>query len=233
MNAVLRQRMASSPQWLRDITEAYSRMPEFVREDLLEGLLVGGGIALPVAMMPNQDAEERAAAILGGIGAATLGGAASRRLGASIGRRVHADELPAGSYGYNLGRAAGRKDVLVDTMTDLLGAAPPPRITGEEFGRAIGRAVGDEVFGIGGTLAALAAAQAMDRTPDAQPQPTLSEVAGGTIPGAVLGLLTSGLASGMVDTVGLNRALTDVDPSGSRPDWSQYTVFGRQNKRGQ
>lgn len=224
--------MANSPEWLRKMTSAYSALPEFVREDLLEGLLVGGGIAIPVAMMGQQDPHEQAAAILGGISAATLGGAASRRIGAEIGGRVHSGELKPGSYRYNMGRAMGREDVLMDTLKDMTGMAPEPRITGAEFGRAIGRAVGDEVFGVGGTLGALAAAQAMDGTPDEKPQPTIGEVAWGTIPGAALGLAASGLMGGMIDTVGLNRAQWNDDEINSMDDLRKYTIFQKRKPGG-
>ena len=227
-----RPRMASGPEFaqkMQELMTGYAKLPEFIREDLVEGLLVGGGIALPVAMLPNQDAEERAAAILGGIGAATLGGAAARRIGASIGARVNPGALPEGSYGYNLGRAMGRKDAVMDLLGDMLGTAPKPTITGEEFGRALGRTVGDEVFGVAGTIGALAAAQAMDGTPDAQPGPSIGEVALGTIPGAAVGLLASNLLGGSVDVVGLNRELNNWEASGSTdiPDFSKYTVFTR------
>jgi hypothetical protein len=221
----LRARMANSPEWVQKMKNAYVALPEFVREDLLEGLLVGGGIALPVAMMGQQDPHEQAAAILGGITAATLGGAASRRIGAKIGGKINPGELQPGSYGYNMGRVMGREDVLVDTLKDITGMAPEPRITGAEFGRAIGRAVGDEAFGIGGTLGALALAQAMDSTPDEKPQPTIGEVAWGTIPGAAIGLAASGLAGGMIDTVGLNRAQMIGNDPQNMDDLMKYTMF--------
>lgn len=221
-------RMASGPQWLNQMMETYQRLPEFVREDLLEGLLVGGGIALPVATLPNQDAEERAAALLGGIGAATLGGAASRKIGAAIGARLNKDPLPEGSFGYNLGRVMGRKDML-DIVPDITGTAPPPVITGREYGRAVGRAIGDEAFGVAGTIGALAAAQAMDSTPDEQPQPTMGEVVLGTVPGAVIGTAASGLMGGMVDTVGLNRMMMNPDLSSEEmlDGLRRHTVFTR------
>lgn len=221
----LRARMANSPEWLQKLKDTYVALPEFVRGDLLEGLLVGGGIALPVALMGQQDPQEQAAAILGGIGAATLGGAVARRIGARIGTQLHPGELKQGSYGYNLGRVMGRQDVLMDTVKDLTGMAPEPRITGAEYGRAIGRAVGDEVFGIAGTLGALAAAQAMDTTKDDKPQPTIGEVAWGTIPGAALGVAASGLAGGMIDTVGLNRAQWSGNEPESMDDLMRYTIF--------
>lgn len=215
---------------LEQVRQVYDRMPEFVREDLLEGLLVGGlGIGLPVALMPNQDANERAAAFLGGVTAATLGGAASRHIGARLGGRLHKDAYEPGSFQYNLGRVMGREDVLMDTMQDLIGTAPAPQITGKEFGRAIGRAVGDEVFGVGGTLAALAAAQAMDTTPDDPKQPTIGEVAWGTVPGAAIGLLASGLTGGMIDTVGMNRAMIE-QPDGL-PDFGQFVAVGRKGRK--
>jgi hypothetical protein len=195
---------AGSSQFLEQIVEHYRKMPEFVREDLLEGLLVGGGIALPIALMPNQDTSESAAVLLGGIGAATLGGAASRRIGAAIGRRVHPEALEKGSFGHNLGRIMGREDV-IDSLDDMLGKTPVPVITGQEYGRAIGRAVGDEVFGIAGTLGGMALAQSMDSTPDAVPQPTVGQAAWGTIPGAALGLAASGLTGGFMDMVGVHR----------------------------
>lgn len=220
--------MARSAQWLQSLADAYAKAPEFVREDLLEGLLVGGGIALPVAMMPNQDPHEQAAALAGGIGAATFGGAASRYIGAGIGGRMHPGNLNPGTYGYNLGRVAGRKNVL-DSVSDMLGAEDVPKITGQEFGRAIGRMVGDEAFGVAGTIGALAAAQAMDSTPDEVPGPSISQVALGTIPGAAVGLATSGLTGGMVDMVGLNRAMLE-DPSGLDLDaMRRFTVFRKAN----
>lgn len=221
-------RMAHSPEWLGRLMEQYKQLPEFVREDLLEGLLVGGGIALPVAMLPNQDAEERAAALLGGITAATLGGAASRRIGAAIGARIHSGALPEGSFGYNLGRVMGREDML-DVMPDIMGTAPKPTIKGRDYGRAIGRAVGDEAFGVAGTIGALAAAQAMDSTPDEQPQPTMGEVVLGTVPGAVIGTAASGLMGGMIDTVGLNRMMMNPDLSSEEmlDGLRRHTVFTR------
>lgn len=221
----LRARMANSPEWLQKLKSTYVALPEFVREDLLEGLLVGGGIALPVAMMGQQDPHEQAAAVLGGITAATLGGAAAKRIGARVGAHLHPGELKPGSFGHNLGRVMGREDVLMDTVKDLMGMAPEPRITGAEYGRALGRAVGDEVFGVAGTLGALAAAQAMDSTKDATPQPTIGEVAWGTIPGAAIGLAASGLTGGMIDTVGLNRAQWSGNEPGSMDELMKYTVF--------
>lgn len=217
--------MANSPKWVQKLKDTYATLPEFVREDLLEGLLVGGGIALPVALMGQQDPHEQAAAVLGGITAATLGGAAARRIGAKIGSRMHEGELRPGSFGYNLGRVMGREDVLMDTIKDLTGLAPEPRITGAEYGRAIGRAVGDEVFGVAGTLGALAAAQAMDGTKDETPQPTIGEVAWGTIPGAAIGLAASGLTGGMIDTVGLNRAQWSGNEPETMDELMKYTVF--------
>lgn len=222
-------RMAHSPQWLTKILDAYSKAPEFVREDLVEGLLVGGGIGIPVAMMANQDPHESAAAVLGGITAATLGGALSRKIGAGLGKWIHEGELPQGGYRYNLGRVMGRKDMLLDTLSDMSGVAPVPKITGEEFGRAIGRGVGDEVFGIAGTMGALGLAQAMDGTPDEQPQPGMGQVAAGTIPGAAIGLLSSGLMGGMVDTVGLNRALYGEDAEPTMDLLRRNTVFRKRN----
>lgn len=221
----LRARMANSPEWVRKLKDTYVALPEFAREDLLEGLLVGGGIALPVAMMGQQDPHEQAAAVLGGITAATLGGAAARRIGAGIGARLHEGELKPGSFGYNLGRVMGREDVLMDTMRDLTGLAPEPRITGAEYGRALGRGIGDEVSGVAGTLGALAIAQAMDSTEDAEPQPTIGEVAWGTIPGAAIGLAASGLTGGMIDTVGLNRAQWSGNEPDTMDDLMRYTIF--------
>ena len=202
--------MASSPGFREKLRDQYLQLPEFLREDLLEGLLVGGGIALPVAMMPNQDPEERVAAVLGGIGAATFGGALSRRLGARIGSALHSGELESGSYAYNLGRNIGQKEAM-DAVMDMAGAVPVPKITGAEVGRAVGRAVGDEVFGVAGTIGALGLAQAMDATPDPLPQPTVGEVAAGTVPGAVIGLAASGLLGGAVDLMAINRAANDPD----------------------
>ena len=204
------KRMASSPGFREKLRDQYLQLPEFLREDLLEGLLVGGGIALPVAMMPNQDPEERVAAVLGGIGAATFGGALSRRLGARIGSALHSGELESGSYAYNLGRNIGQKEAM-DAVMDMAGAVPVPKITGAEVGRAVGRAVGDEVFGVAGTIGALGLAQAMDATPDPLPQPTVGEVAAGTVPGAVIGLAASGLLGGAVDLMAINRAANDPD----------------------
>ena len=232
--AETQRRMANSPQWLQNVVTTYSQLPEFVREDLLEGILVGGGIAIPVAFMGEQDPAERLAAVLGGIGAATLGGAASRRIGAAIGSRLRPDALPQGSFGYNLGRVMGREDMLLDTATDMLGISAAPQITGREYGRAIGRAVGDEVFGVAGTLGALAAAQAMDSTPDETPQPTMGEVAMATIPGAVIGTALSGLTGGMIDTVGLNRAQLSGEEPQTMEDLGEFlrrhTVFAKKGQ---
>lgn len=225
------ERMASSSQFLEQLQDVMNRIeqvPEFLREDVLEGLLVGGGIALPVAMMPDQDAEERAAAILGGIGAATFGGAAARTIGAQIGKRLPggANALEPGSFRYNTARVMGRKDMALGMTRDMFGLAETPQLTNEHFGRAVGRMVGDEVFGIGGTIGALALAQQMDNTPDETPGPTLGEVSMATVPGAALGLATSGLLAGAVDLVGLNRAsITDPDEI---PDLSKYVAFMRQ-----
>lgn len=225
---------ASSPffEQLQGLMDRYQQIPEFLREDVLEGLLVGGGIALPVAMMPNQDAEERAAAILGGIGAATFGGAAARTIGAQIGRRLPGGTkaLEPGSFKYNTARMMGRKDMVGDFVADISGMAPPPRLTNEDFGRAAGRMVGDEVFGIGGTIGALALAQQMDSTPDETPGPTIGEVTLATVPGAVLGLAGSGLLGGTVDLVGINRAMTTAPDE--VPDLSKYVAFMRQGKKG-
>lgn len=220
------QEQLKAQELLEQVRRVYGRMPEFVREDLLEGLLVGGlGVGLPVALMPNQDPHERAAAVLGGLTAATLGGAASRQIGARLGGRLHSGAFEPGSFQFNLGRVMGRKDVVMDTMEDMLGAAATPKITGEEFGRAIGRAVGDEAFGVAGAIGALAAAQAMDGTPDDPRQPTMSEVAMGTVPGAVLGLLASGLTGGLIDTVGMNRAM--LESPDALPDVGSFFALGR------
>jgi hypothetical protein len=206
--------MANSPSWQEQLVRRYMELPEFIRDDLLEGILVGGGIALPVALMANQDPHEQAAAILGGITAATLGGAAAKTIGARIGAHLHPGELERGSFQANLGRMMGRKNTIREAIVeDLMGQGPPPTITGEHFGRAIGRAVGDETSGIAGTIGALALAQAMDSTPDPQPQPTLSDVAWGTIPGAAVGLLASNLLGGLIDVPGLNRAVNEGDAS--------------------
>lgn len=191
--------------------QRYSELPEFVRDDLLEGILVGGGVAIPVAMMANQDPSEQAAAVLGGIGAATLGGAASKHIGAALGRRLHPGAYEQGGFPANFGRVMGRENAVQDLMSDMFGQAPAPVITGEHFGRALGRAIGDEAFGVAGTIGALAAAQALDSTPDPQPQPTVNEVVMGTVPGAVLGTLASGLAGGLVDLPGLQRSIEAGD----------------------
>lgn len=205
-------RKAASPEFnsqmgamLEELAARYGALPEFIREDLMEGILVGGlGIGLPVAMMPNQDPHEAAAAILGGMTAATLGGAAARSIGARIGARLHPGELAQGGYRYNLGRLMGQKDLL-DTVRDMAGTIPVPKITGAEFGRALGRGIGDEVSGIGGTLGAVALAQAMDKTPDEPAGPSLGQIAMGTIPGAVIGMATSGLIGGAYDGVAAGR----------------------------
>jgi hypothetical protein len=225
--------MAGSPSMqaqlqakLQGLHDAYSKVPEFIREDLLEGLLVGGGIAIPVAMMGDQDPNERAAAILGGIGAATFGGAAARRIGARIGAGFGDQALEPGSARYNLARVLGRKDN-ADVILDMGGIGDVPTLRNEDFGRAVGRAVGDEVFGVAGALGGLAAAQALDSTPDAVPQPTLGEVTLATVPGAAIGTATSGLFGSVVDTVGMNREINtnpDADP------WElmqRNSIFGR------
>ena len=222
---------AGSRPFMEELMERYKQIPEFVREDVLEGLLVGGGIALPVALMPNQDANERAAALLGGIAAATLGGAAARRIGAEIGGRLHPAQLKEGSFGSNLGRVMGRED-LMDPISDMMGTTPAPVITGREYGRALGRAVGDEVFGVGGAIGALALAQAMDATPDPVPQPTMGEVALGVIPGAALGLVSSGLGGGLMDSVGMIRAAEDGTLGNDSSELlSRYTVLGEGGAR--
>lgn len=222
--------MAASDTFLGKLIRAYNGLPEFVTEDLLEGLLVGGGMALPVAMMPNQDPSEQAAALLGGIGAATLGGAASRHIGAAIGGRIHPGAVREQGFGYNMGRSMGRKNLAKETMADMLGLQAAPTITGEEIGRAAGRMIGDEVFGLAGTIGAVAAAQQMDSTPDEQPQPTIGQIALGTVPGAALGLLGSGLGAGMVDVVGMNRAMFELDPKIN--NFANFTPFARKGKPG-
>jgi hypothetical protein len=219
------QRMAGSPQWQQAIVDSYGKMPEFVRSDLLEGLLIGSGIAIPVAMMPNQDPHEQAAAILGGIGGATFGGAGSKYIGAALGG---SQPLQPGSYRYNLGRMMGRKEML-SSVTDMLGVEAVPQITGKEFGRAVGRVVGDEVFGVAGTLGALAAAQAMDSTPDEVAGPSTGQLVAGTVPGALLGLATSGVAGGMVDMVGLNRAMAESPDGFSMDTIRQHSIFRKAN----
>lgn len=217
--------MAGSPQWQQAVLDSYARVPEFVRSDLLEGLLVGGGIAIPVAMMPNQDPHEQAAAVLGGIGGATFGGAASKRIGAAMGG---SRPLEPGSYRYNLGRIMGRED-MASSLTDMLGMEAVPQITGKEFGRAMGRMVGDEVFGVAGTLGALAAARAMDSTPDETPGPSMGQLVAGTVPGALIGLATSGVAGGMVDMVGLQRAMAERPDQVSMETIRQHSIFRRAN----
>jgi hypothetical protein len=229
-------RMANAPQWLQRMAQTYASLPEFVREDLVEGLLVGGGIALPVAMLPNQEQHERVATVLGGITAATLGGAASRGIGASIGRRVAPKPLQQGSYGYNIGRVMGRENVF-SSMGDMLGSQAVPVITGTEAGRAAGRMIGDEVFGIAGTLGALAAARAMSTSGEEQSKPEIGEIVAGTVPGAAIGLATSGLAGGLIDSVGLQRALMEEMEmgmgSGGVPTMDllrQHSVFRKRPK---
>ena len=225
--------MAGSPSMraqmqakLQELHDAYSKVPEFIREDLLEGLLVGGGIAVPVALTGEQDFSEQAATVLGGIGAATLGGAAARRIGARIGARYGDQPLEPGTARYNLARILGRKDN-ADVMLDMSGVGDVPTLRNEDFGRALGRAIGDEAFGVAGAIGGLAAAQALDSTPDAVPQPTLGEVTLATVPGAAIGLATSGLFGSLVDTVGMNREVNtnpDADP------WEvmqRSSVFGR------
>lgn len=217
-------RFANGAKLLERLAQAYQQAPEFIREDLLEGLLVGGGIGLPVALMPNQDPHESAAALLGGISAATFGGALSRKLGAAAGRSIHKGELAPGSFGYNMGRSLGQEGVF-DVVGDMMGVSPVPKITGAEVGRALGRSVGDEVFGVAGTIGALGAAQAMDSTPDEQPQPSMGSVVAGTVPGALFGLATSGLTGGLVDIPGLQRALDDPNGNVNWDTLRQHSVF--------
>ena len=194
---------------LQSIMEQYKKLPEFVREDLMEGLLVGGlGVGLPVALMPNQDPHEQAAAVLGGISAATLGGALARRVGARLGGT---QALEPGTFKYNLARSLGRED-LVDAAVDAFTSAQTPTLTGADFGRALGRAIGDEVSAIGGTMGALALAQQVDTTPDDPAGPSMGQVALGTIPGAAIGMALSGLQGGLVDFVGINKELQQNSP---------------------
>lgn len=177
-------RKAGSLDFAGQLLRTWESLPEFLKDDVPEGLLVGLGTAVPVALMPNQDPEEKAAAVLGGIGGGILFGGAARRIGAIAGKHLHPGDLEPGSWGANIGRAMGREG-LTDVAFDALGMEAAPKITGEHLGRAIGRAVGDEVGAIGGTIGALALAQNADRSPDPAPQPSLGEVAMATVPGAV------------------------------------------------
>lgn len=197
-------RKAGSLDFAGQLLRTWESLPEFLKDDVPEGLLVGLGTAVPVALMPNQDPQEKAAAVLGGIGGGILFGGAARRIGAMAGKHLHPGDLEAGSWGANIGRALGREG-LTDVAFDALGMEAAPKITGEHLGRAIGRGVGDEVGAIGGTIGALALAQNADRSPDPAPQPTLGEVAMATVPGAAIGLALSGFGAGAIDLAGTTR----------------------------
>lgn len=191
-------------------------MPEFVKDDIPEGITAGLLTAVPVALMPNQDPEERAAAIAGGIGAGILGGAASKRIGAAIGQRIHPDELKPGSMAYGLGDMVGRKDhheVLFSLAQGKAPAAIP--VTGEHTGRALGRLLGEEVSALGGTMGALALAQGMDQTPDPVPGPNAGQQLLGAIPGTALNAGLSVAGTGMLDVSGAMRDLEQRREAGA------------------
>lgn len=190
---------------MRRLKAEFDKIPEFVREDILEGVLVGSGVALPLMMVNGLSAEEKAAVLAGSIGGGIGIGAAGRRLGAWGGRMMHPDPLPDGAA-HNLGRMMGRKS-MADTAMDMLAMDERPVITGEHTGRAIGRMFGDEVGAIGGAVGGLMAARAMNGgQPMAEEPIGVGEVLMGAVPGAAISAGLSVGASGMLDIPGLYRS---------------------------